>query len=311
MGKFAGTAAGGSVTAMAEPTYTIGIVGAGIVAQALGRLLAVAGAPIAALGARDRTRGERAARFIGGSVEVVGVADVPRLATHVLIAVSDRGIEPVAASLAAAGMRSGVALHTCGAKGPDALAALRRADVACGVLHPLQTFVTPEQGVDTAATAAFAAAGDRAAVDWADRIAALMTGGRAVVLHVAPDRLADYHAAAVMASNAVVAALDAAVLLMAQAGVGEDDALRALAPLAFASVRNAVAFGPRRAATGPVVRGDGATVALHRAAVRGIGPGVAALYDAAARHLLEMARARGLGPAGVRSVEQALAGKAG
>jgi predicted short-subunit dehydrogenase-like oxidoreductase (DUF2520 family) len=98
---------------------------------------------------------------------------------------------------------------------------------------------------------------------------------------------------------------------MAQAGIDPADALLALAPLARASVDNAVELGPRRALTGPVVRGDGATVALHRSAVRDCGPAVAALYDAAARHLLDMAKARGLNAAGIRSVEQALTGKAG
>jgi predicted short-subunit dehydrogenase-like oxidoreductase (DUF2520 family) len=304
-------AAGGSVTAVVEPSPLVGIAGAGVVAQTLGRLLAARGTPIAALAARDRSRGEQAARFIGGSVRVVGTAELPALVTHILVAVSDQGIAPVAASLAAAGMRSGVALHTCGAKGPEALAALRAAGVACGLLHPLQTLATPEQGVKALPNAAFAVSGDPAAVDWARRIAAVVTASRGRVLHISADRLSYYHAGAVMASNAVTGVLDAAVLLMAQAGIGPDDALQALAPLARASVDNAVTLGPRRALTGPVVRGDGATVALHRSAVRDCGPAVAALYDAVARHLLDIAKARGLNAAGIRSIEQALAGKAG
>ena len=87
-----------------------------------------------------------------------------------LIAVSDQGIEPVAEALAAAGMRSGVALHTCGAKGPDALRALRTAGVACGMLHPLQTIMSAEQGVKSLADVTFGLSGDPEAIEWAGEI---------------------------------------------------------------------------------------------------------------------------------------------
>jgi hypothetical protein len=55
-------------------------------------------------------------------INVVDIAELPQIAARVLIAVSDQAIELVAEALAAAGMQSGVVLHTCGARGPDALA---------------------------------------------------------------------------------------------------------------------------------------------------------------------------------------------
>src|SRR5687767_12449214 len=148
---------GGSVTAVVLSRPAVAIVGAGPVAQALGRLMTAGGEPVVALASRTRSRAEQAARFISGlggpdgpggprgavhAVRVVDVADLPQLASRVLIAVSDQGIEAVAEALAAAGMRSGVVLHTCGARGPDALNALRVQGVACGMLHPLQTIMT-------------------------------------------------------------------------------------------------------------------------------------------------------------------------
>jgi predicted short-subunit dehydrogenase-like oxidoreductase (DUF2520 family) len=290
----------------------VAIVGAGVVAQALGRLLADGGEPIVALAARNRSRAEQAARFIrgpGGSIQIVEYSEVPRLATHVLIAVSDQGIEPVAEALAEAGMRSGVALHTCGARGPDALRALRAAGVACGMLHPLQTIMSAEQGVKSLADATFGLSGDRRAMEWADEIVEIVrtvTGGRGHSLHIEAGRLGYYHAGAVMASNALVAALDAAVILLADAGVERDAALRAIGPLARTSVDNALGSGPQAALTGPVVRGDAATVAAHREALRDVDPTVAKLYEAAAGHLLQLAKQRGLSEASVRAVEKVL-----
>jgi predicted short-subunit dehydrogenase-like oxidoreductase (DUF2520 family) len=308
---------GGSVARVAETRPPVAIVGAGAVAQALGRLIAGGGEAVVALSSRNRSRAEHAARFIGGpggSIQIVELSEVPRLATHVLIAVSDQGIGPVAEALAAAGMRSGVALHTCGARGPDALAALRTAGVACGMLHPLQTIMSAEQGVTSLADVTFGLSGDQEAIRWAGEIVEIIriaTGGHGQSLHIEADRLSYYHAGAVMASNALVAALDAAVILLAHAGVKRDAALRAVGPLARTSLDNALGSGPQAALTGPIVRGDAATVAAHREALRDVDPTVAKLYEAAAGHLLQLAKQRGLSEASVRAVELALDKRSG
>jgi predicted short-subunit dehydrogenase-like oxidoreductase (DUF2520 family) len=109
---------------MAETADPIGIVGAGRVAQTLGRLFSENGRPVAAIAGRNPGRTALAALFIGGSATPVTIEELPTLSSHVLIAVSDRGVKPVAEILAKSGFRCGVALHTCGAKGPQALAVL-------------------------------------------------------------------------------------------------------------------------------------------------------------------------------------------
>jgi predicted short-subunit dehydrogenase-like oxidoreductase (DUF2520 family) len=290
----------------------VAIVGAGAVAQTLGRLLVTAGEPVAVVASRSRAHAEQAAAFMnkaaqsGSSAEpvrAVDISDVPRIAPLVLIAVADQGIEPIAAALAASGMRSGVALHTCGAKGPSALEPLGAAGVACGLLHPLQTIMAPGPDVRSLADVTFGLVGDRAAVEWGEQVIAAL-GGRS--LHIDAARLSYYHAGAVMASNALIAALDAAVVLFAAAGVDRDRALRAIAPLARTSVDNALDRGPQAALTGPVSRGDAATVAAHIRALQHVDPTVARLYETAAAHLLQLAKQRGLAEASVRAVEGVL-----
>jgi predicted short-subunit dehydrogenase-like oxidoreductase (DUF2520 family) len=291
------------------------------VAQALGRLMAAGGEPIVAMASRSRQRAEDAARFISSpagpdwstpvipAVPVVEIAELPRLATRVLIAVSDQSIEPVAATLASAGMRSGAVLHTCGARGPDALAALRLKGVACGMLHPLQTIMTAEQGITGLADATFGLSGDPEATLWGEEIVEIVrrvTCGHGRSLHIEVDGTRYYHAGAVMASNALMAVLDAAMILMAHAGVGRDEALRAIGPLARTSLENALASGPQAALTGPVARGDAGTVAAHTDALRNVEPTVAKLYEASAMHLLQLARQRGLSDASVQAVELVL-----
>jgi predicted short-subunit dehydrogenase-like oxidoreductase (DUF2520 family) len=179
------------------------------------------------------------------------------------------------------------------------------------MLHPLQTITSAEQGIKSLADATFGLSGDRDAIQWAEEIVRTATGGRGRSLNIDADRLSYYHAGAVMASNALVAALDAAVILLARAGVERDAALRAIGPLARTTLDNTLGSGPQAALTGPIVRGDAATVAAHREALRDVVPTVARLYEAAAAHLLELAKQRGLSEASVRAVELVLDKRSG
>jgi predicted short-subunit dehydrogenase-like oxidoreductase (DUF2520 family) len=285
---------------------SIGIAGAGRMAQALGRLLVERGEPVAAVASRGESAA-RAAEFIGGGVEAVSYKELPRRAGRILIAVADSAVPAVAGTLAEAmaeaGLSGGVALHTCGSLGPEALEPLADRGVSCGTIHPLQTVAAPGQGVAALPGSAFAVAGDTEALAWAERIAAILDGEP---LRIAPKFRPVYHAAAVMASNYVVTLLDAAVILMGAAGITEDRALRAIAPLAKASLNNAADLGPLRALTGPIERGDSETVALHLNALEKEPESVRELYRSAGLHALDLARRRGLNEAAAKRVETVL-----
>ena len=252
---------------MGHAPEPVGIVGAGAVARALGRELHAAGVPVVALASRTPASARRAAASIDAGVRVVPCADIPHLAQRAIIAVADAGIASVAASLAAAGMR-GIALHTSQFRG-----------------------------------VAFGVAGDAPAVAWAVLMAERLGGS---VLRLSEEDLPAYHAGAVLASSALAAAIDAATVLMAQAGVARADALQAIGPLCRASVDNVLRLGPAAALTGPIARGDCGTVAAHLAAIRRAPAGAADLYRAAARHLLSLAHERQLPPATLQSLARIL-----
>ncbi len=92
---------------------------------------------------------------------------------------------------------------------------------------------------------------------------------------IADEDRAAYHAAASVASNLLVALEGAAERLAATAGVPRE----ALAPLVRASVDNWARHGAQRALTGPIARGDEATVALQRDAIAERAPDLIALFD--------------------------------
>lgn len=201
----------------------------------------------------------------------------------VLIAVPDDAVAAVAGTLPVGAAHAVV--HTSGALGLDALADAARRGAAVGALHPLQTFPAGEPPAIAAERfrgIVCGVEGDGALGRLLETLAGDL--GASSVRLEGVDR-AGYHAAAVIVSNDVVALMSAATRAWALAGLDAAGARVALAPLMSAAADNVRALPLARALTGPVARGDAATVARHLEALAA-DPALAALYRALARELL-------------------------
>ena len=276
-------------------------------AQALGRLLFQHGQPIAVMASRSRSRAQRAARFVGSSVRAVQYSQLPTQAERLIVAVADDALPEVAGTLAEAGMDAGMIIHTSGVWGPEVLSRLMEQGVSCASMHPLQTVANPKQGVEKLPGSTFAVAGKGKAALWAKKLVKLLDGQ---VLTIKPLAKPLYHAAAVVASNYVVALIDAALLMMAKAGVSERQGRKALEPLVLAAVQNALRRGPVAALTGPIERGDRQTVAAHLTALKALPESVQGLYRALGQHTVQVSRRRGLSKAQATQLEELLEGEA-
>lgn len=186
----------------------------------------------------------------------------PRGADAVLLCVPDGEIAAAAAAVAAGPLVG----HCSGATGLDRLAPHEAFS-----LHPLMT-VTP-------AGARFAGAG--AAVAGSTPRALALATGLAGALGMRAVRIADedraaYHAAGSIASNFLVTLEAAAERIAATAGLERE----LLVPLVRATVENWATLGPERALTGPVARGDDATVERQRTAIAQRAGDLLPLFDA-------------------------------
>lgn len=195
-------------------------------------------------------------------------ATVPAEATVALLCVPDAEIARAAAAITP---RPGLLVGHC--SGATGLTALTDAGHEAFSLHPLMTVAGPD--------AVFAGAG--AAVDGSTDAALATARELARTLGLRPVRIRDedrvaYHAAASIASNFLVTLQDAAERLLATADADRE----LLVPLVRATVENWAAHGPERALTGPIARGDVATVAAQRDAVADRTPELLALFDALA-----------------------------
>ena len=243
------------LSAAAACPASVGIVGRGRVGTALSRV------------------------FADARIEVdgpVGRDAAPR-GDAVLLCVPDAEIAAAATAVAEAATARLVG-HVSGATPLSALAPARRAGAEVFGFHPLQTFAdgaAPRlDGVGCAVAGSVPAAAAAAAA------LARRVGMRP--FEIEDVRRASYHAAAAIASNFLVTLEAAAEAVAARAGFAGEDARAMLAPLVRQTVDNWAAAGPEGALTGPLARGDEATVAAQRDAVAAADPALLPLFDALA-----------------------------
>jgi predicted short-subunit dehydrogenase-like oxidoreductase (DUF2520 family) len=186
---------------------------------------------------------------LGRADDVAGAAVACDL---LLLAVPDAAVESVASAVRPD--PGTVVAHVSGSLGLDPL----RAHPRRAVLHPLVALPDPVVGAERLRGAWYGVAevGDPLARDAVDAL-----GGRPIP--VAEDRWALYHAAAAIASNHLVGLLGQVERVAEAAGAP----LEAYLDLVRQTVENVARLGPATALTGPVRRGDWATVERHLAAL--------------------------------------------
>ena len=280
------------------PLPAVGIVGPGRAGLGLALALRRARVKVAGVhGRRDRAM-PAGLRLTLGPVP-------PWLASVgvVVLAVRDDALGDLVAELARSGGvgRGHTVLHLSGALTSGVLAPLAEAGAAAGSMHPLMTVShEPSDAARHFRGAAFVLEGDLEAVGVADALVRRLGG---FPLTLAPEAKPRYHAGAVFASNYLVTMLAEAVRLLEEAGIERASALTALLPLARATLDNVAGAGPAGALTGPIARGDAATVRRHLAALPHRD---AELYRAVGRETLKLAREAGLDAAHAAKLEEML-----
>jgi predicted short-subunit dehydrogenase-like oxidoreductase (DUF2520 family) len=236
---------------------------------------------LAAVGAGHRVvavaaRGTDAAADAADRLAATPVAWAEPLpaAELLLVAVRDGAIDEVAATYAGKADAVGAAAHLSGLV---PAAALEPLGIPVASFHPLQTMPTAEAGAVRLAGAWVAVTSDDDYL--ADRLFAFAASLGARPFELAEAVKALYHAAAAATANYPIAALALAQRLFERAGVP----FEATTPLLRAVVDNVIEMGPDAALTGPIARGDVATLRAQIAAVRAAAPDLAPAFEAMAR----------------------------
>lgn len=247
-----------------KPSFAI--IGAGKVGSALGVLLKERGYAPAAVYSRSPSSARALAEQLAAAV-VHHPAEAARAAELVFITTTDREIGPTAALIARKdSCRPGqIFIHTSGALASDVLAPVRQQGAWAVSVHPLQAFASLASAKENLPGSCFALEGDEQALA---RVIELVNDlqGRYFVIKAEDKPL--YHAAAVAASNYLVSLIHLSAAVYQQLGLDEEQAMDALFPLIQGTLNNIARSGPAGALTGPVARGDGATLRGHMKALR-------------------------------------------
>lgn len=264
----------------------VGVISAGRVGTALGVALERAEHVVVACSAISEASRQRAQRRLPDTL-VRPAHDVAGDAELLLLSVPDTELADIVSGLAATGaVRAGtIVVHTSGATGIGVLAPLTEQGCLPLAIHPAMTFTGGDEDIDRLADSCFG-------ITAADEIGYAIAEALTLEIGAEPFRVDEtartlYHAALCHGGNHVVTVIDDALAALRAALPGrlgsskvpdpDGIAERVLGPLVRAALANTLRDG-RAALTGPVARGDSATLARHLQALAGVDTDLAEAY---------------------------------
>jgi predicted short-subunit dehydrogenase-like oxidoreductase (DUF2520 family) len=182
------------------------------------------------------------------------------LATDIVwLTVPDDAIAGVAQQLAQSQDWKGkLVFHSSGALTSDELAPLRARGARVASVHPMMTFV--RDAAPELAGVAFAVEGDAAAVRAAKAIVKRLDGNSYAIKK---QNKVLYHVFGSFASPLVIALMATLEEVALAAGIRRQDIKAVMVPLLWQTLRNYLKHDAASAFSGPLVRGDVATVRKH------------------------------------------------
>ncbi len=275
---------------MSKPSFAI--VGCGTLGTALGRLLFQAGYPVAGVASRSLSSAERVARELETDAYGTSPWEITKNASLVFLTTPDDAVEGVCRKIAENGgfAKGAVVLHSSGALSSAILESARKAGAFAGSMHPMQSFAGARPGVNLFSGILVTVEGDPEALAAGRMVAADLGAFHA---RVNAEAKALYHAAAVTASNYLVTLLSMAFSLNEAAGIDAEQSLRGLLPLIHGTLANIESKGIPAALTGPIARGDVATVERHLSEMAARLPALVPLYKRLGAHTVPLAKAKG------------------
>ena len=241
--------------------FTVSIVGAGNLGTALALTLPGAGCEVKVLATRAKSGERRHAAALARRVKarLVPLGTYPLDTDLVWITVPDDAVAQVASRLARTQDWKGrLVFHSSGALTSDELAPLREKGARVASVHPMMTFV--RGSVPSMANVAFAIEGDVVATRVARTIVERL-GGRP--FSIKKQRKVLYHAFGSFASPLVVALMSSLEQVAQAAGLRKRDIKPVMLPLLLQTLQNYLYHDAASAFSGPLARGDVATVRRH------------------------------------------------
>jgi predicted short-subunit dehydrogenase-like oxidoreductase (DUF2520 family) len=179
-------------------------------------------------------------------------------------------------------------VHCAGSIGTEIFTPAGKRQLETLALHPIQTFLSPEQAVRDLPGSYFALAGTKAGLQFGRRLVKKLRGR--VIMVRNQDRVL-YHCMCVFVSNFMNALFSAAEEIGLRLGFSPKRTRKLVLPLALTTLRNIINQGARAGLTGPARRGDRQTIERHIRALKMELPELVPLYRVLNRRLMELVKA--------------------
>jgi predicted short-subunit dehydrogenase-like oxidoreductase (DUF2520 family) len=289
-------------------THKTGIIGCGRAGSHLALHLKKAGWPLCGLWDARRQAAIAAAELT--ALPILDPQSLTRAADILFLALPDDALGPACTEFAENNLfRPGqIVFHLSGSQPASLLAPAAQKGAFTASLHPLQSFSrTPDPDENPFLGILMTAEGMPEAVEVGLAMARQL-GARGATIAAEAKTL--YHAAAVVASNYLVTLMDFAFDLLEASGIEGEQAMAFLSPLVSGTLTNLSKMPPTQALTGPLMRGDSATLSRHMEAMASKRPQRCALYQALGRATLDLAvRGGHLSGADVDTINSLLSAK--
>jgi predicted short-subunit dehydrogenase-like oxidoreductase (DUF2520 family) len=266
----------------------LGFIGAGPVGTTFGVRLSEQGYAVAAVADVNPAAAERFGRLVPGCRVFKNTQELVDAVDMVFITTADDFIARVSSELK---WRPGqMAVHCSGASTVQALEAARQQGARVGSIHPCQTFAGIEQAIANLPGSTFAIEAEEPVRATLTDMARALKGD--IVYLTSEDKVL-YHAAAAIACNYFTTIVKLATDLWRNFGKTPADAIKAYMPLLRGTLANIETVGFPNCLTGPIARGDAATVRRHLAALEKYAPELLPLYKELGAFTIPIGRDKG------------------
>ena len=237
----------------------VGFIGAGKVGFSLGKYLSINNIELSGYYSNNYESAVKASEFTG-SIAYIEIAKLISDSDIIIITTPDEAIEEIWSKMVSININNKIICHCSGLLSSKIFSNISNHG-ACGYsIHPIYAFSDKYNSYKNLNQALITIEGKNEKINVL--VDLFSNIGNEVKIISAKDK-SKYHVASVFVSNHVIGLCSIGTKLLSQCGFSEDEAFDSLCPLIVNNINNLVQKGIKESLTGPIERGDIATVEAH------------------------------------------------